>query len=154
MRRTLLLVLWPITIVAAYALGVVERDPSRPAVAVAAPRVAPPNAMAPPRTMEGLSAAEVRAILREELAALPAPPLPEAEPDEEPRPSTDDTRLVRAHTILAVGMADGRWSEEEAADLRAAITGLDRDQLREVFSVLFPAINTGRLRLDYRGAPI
>ena len=103
--------------------------------------------MPTPVASRGLTADDVLAVVRDALAARPAAATAAAEAP----PPPDDAPLLRAHEVLATAMADGRWSEDDAAKLRAEVGELSPEQLEDVFAVLVPAINSGRLRVDYRG---
>src|SRR5687767_12029051 len=61
-------------------------------------------------TTGGLSEAQLRAVIRAELAAATAE-TPEAPPPEPP--PRDDAAFVRADQVVAAAMADGRWTEDD-----------------------------------------
>lgn len=110
--RRIAAILWPTSVAAALAVGLVVRTPPGP-------------------TRE-----------------LPAAPAPAADALLTP----DDDAVVRAHEILASAMADGRWSRQDATALRAALGKLTPVQINEICSVLFSAVNSGELRIEYVGS--
>jgi len=146
-------ILWPASVAAAFAAGLLLRPaPAPPPVAAAPSMVAPPLVVAA-RAARGLTTSDVRTVLREELAGLRAP-AEAAEGEAQPAPAPDEAPLIRAHETLAAAMADGRWSEEDAIQMRRALATLSPEQAREVYTVLFPALNSGQLRIDVDGPPL
>jgi hypothetical protein len=131
---------------------------------------APPNA--PPLVMEravsstGVSADEVRAILRQELEALkPAPTAPGAvQAASAPEavvaraaptvPPASTEAAERALALVDARIDTGTWSEEDRRRLQAEAAHLTNDQLAGVLSKLFPAAQDGRLKLTYEGSPL
>jgi len=94
---------------------------------------------------------QIRAIVREELAAardehavVEAPAVVEA------RQQSAD----RGHAVIAHAITTGVWSEQDRDSLRQAVAGVDREQADRLLSELFPALNDGRVKLDYRGGPL
>jgi hypothetical protein len=104
------------------------------------------------RTATGatLTAEQVRAIVREELAGA-------REPTPEPEPGIVEAReqsAARAHEVVARAIDVGQWTEQDRSDLLAALRELDRAQADDVLAALFPALNDGRIRLTYDGTPL
>lgn len=137
-------------LVAAFALGTrfagverveVQRDPQR--------TTAPVVTVTAPSSDATLTADQVRAIVREELAGVRKP--------DEPDPQVVEARdedVDRAHDLIARAIATGAWTEQDRDDLRAAVMDLERAQFDEVMSALIPAVNDGRLRLAFEGTPL
>ena len=152
-RARLLWLVLPASIAAAFAAGLALGGSSHEATAPAPVPASPPTAAAA-AAPRGLSADEVRRIVRDELANAPARAAGEAATDKADAEAGDPDALARAHEVLAAGMADGRWSIEDRAALRQAIVRLARPQIDEIFATLFPAINAGQLRLDSGVTPL
>jgi hypothetical protein len=149
-RRLVVAALWLSSVAAAGFVGARAWDgPSSatpPAVAV---RPSCPTVAGAP----GLSAATVRAIVREELAALaPAQAAPPPASDEA-RGDTDPPRpeLVRAHTLVDEALARGRWAEMDRDRLRLLLGALSAKEAEEVLGVITPAINAGRIQPEFVG---
>jgi hypothetical protein len=149
MRALCLAVAGAMALACAFAAGWMSRpdaqpSPSRP-LAGAIDGRSGPAAVCP-------SVSDLREAVHAELAAARAPEAP-ARAASEPAPVFDDGALARAHDVLEQGMADGVWTEGDVEALRAAVTGLDGDALGELASILFPALNSGRLRIATAGPP-
>jgi hypothetical protein len=95
-----------------------------------------------------ISLDDVRAVVREELAHVPAAQVVDA------APVIDEARLSRARSALDEGMVDGRWTEEDRERLRPLFASLPRAEGEQILSTLIPAFNAGRLRLEFHGSPI
>jgi hypothetical protein len=108
-------------------------------------------------TSPALTADTVRAIVREELTAHAPEPAPAPAPAST-EPSRDKEEMAgaleHARGVLTQRMADGRWTDEDREALREAMRGLQPTQAREILSVLFPAINSGKLVLETVDGPI
>jgi len=127
--------------------------------AASSPVVAPARVVVPPpisvTASGGLTAAQVRDIIREELARVPAPAA-----DDEPRdPVADEARssevaqrLAEAKVVVEDGIRDGIWSNQDRAKLRQYLAHLGPAETQELLRPLFQAINNQRLKLD--GPPI
>jgi hypothetical protein len=146
MRRLVLGAAWVASVALAFVLG--GRGP--------APRlasVAPPSAAAP-----ALTAAEVRAIVRSELAArapapavVPAAAVPRIEPEVEPGPSP---HYGEARSLVDNAVARGRWTEVDRLQLRSYLSGLTKDEVDGLFATLVPAVNGGAVTVDFQGPPL
>ena len=143
-----------------YLLGSVRAAP--PAAAVHGPteRSAPAVTQ---RGERGLSEAELRRIVQEELAAArtaPAPgpaaePAPSAPPAPSPSPSGGDPRAYDdAMRRVDQAIAQRRWTREDAAALGRALDTTSPEQRTAVLHRLAPAINRGEIKLAYRGAAV
>ena len=95
----------------------------------------------------GISLDDVRAVVREELKA-------NGSTDAASQPPPDPQRLARAQAALDEGLADGRWTEEDRERLRPNLASLTREELEQVFGKLFPALNSGELRVEVMGPPV
>ncbi len=95
-----------------------------------------------------LTAEDVRAIVNDALAARAPAPVAET-----PTAVVDPAALSQAQAVIASGMADGRWTDEDRDRLRGVIDHLSREQAHEAITTLFSAINAGRVRLDTVGPP-
>jgi hypothetical protein len=110
---------------------------------------------APPGGDRGVSAAELRRVVREELAAAPgqravAPGVdlaPAAPPPGNPVALADGLRRVDQ------AIAQQRWTRDDAAALGRALDAMSVDQRAQVLRTLVPAINRGAIKLAYRGEP-
>jgi hypothetical protein len=120
-----------------------------PAIASAPVAAAPVIAVAPGQAV-GLTRDDLRAVIREELAARAESPVAAA-------PASDDgaaptPALATAHAAVDTGLHDGVWDERDREVLRAQLVHLRPAEIDEVLSPLFRAINDQRVRLD--GAPL
>jgi len=140
---------------AAFALGtrfggnaervVIERD-ARPAM------VTPVTMAVRPSTNATVTADQVRAIVREELATE----------REDGDTATGDPQVVaareesaiRARQVVARAIEQRTWSERDRDELLAAMRNLDSSQANAILGELFPALNDGRVTLTYAGAPL
>jgi hypothetical protein len=94
---------------------------------------------------------QIRAIVREELAASrDEHSVAEAPAVVEARQQSVD----RGHAVIAHAITAGVWSEQDRDNLRQAIARVNREQADQLLSELFPALNDGRVKLDYRGGPL
>jgi hypothetical protein len=91
---------------------------------------------------------DVRAVVREEIAQQASPAAVEREDQIHP------DRLAHVKGALVESMADGRWTNDDRERLRPMLTTMSRAELEDVFSTLFPAFNTGKLRLETDGPPL
>lgn len=98
-----------------------------------------------------ISLDDVRAVVREELKATGGT---DGRSDAAEQPPPDPQRLARAQAALDEGLADGRWTEEDRERLRPNLSSLTRDELEQVFGKLFPALNSGELRVEVLGPPV
>lgn len=104
----------------------------------------------------GANPAELRAIVREELAAA----LDERqEGPHEHRAITDDTAtsppseaLSSARESLSAAIADSHWSVAERDALRASIRELRPHEAEIVATAFFDALNRGVLQPDFEGS--
>jgi len=101
---------------------------------------------------DAVDPAQLRAIVREELA-LRGEPAQAAPAAPEPAPGAE-AAFARAGALIEDRIAKGTWSRADRDELREAMAGLRQDQADEVARTLFPALNDGRLRLDYPGLPL
>ncbi|HTJ42427.1 MAG TPA: hypothetical protein VL463_10055 [Kofleriaceae bacterium] len=123
--------------------------PAAPIVVSSAPAPAPalarPIIVASPSSSSGLTADDVRAAVRAELAArgddTPAPA---------PAPASDPSALARALELIAAADANGVWTDRDRDALRAI--PLDGAQHAQVMQTLFPLINGDRVRVETSGA--
>ena len=124
-------------------LTVVSAPAPLPEAPVAA-RVAPIAPVVRPQV--GLDREEVRAILREELAASAPAPAPVAA-----QPASPGTE--GAERAIAAGLADGVWSDDDRTALRSAMNGLTQAEADAVMQQLLPALSSGQVRVE-SGSPI
>jgi hypothetical protein len=139
---------WIATVVLAYLIG------ARPhgAPVVVHDRVVTSSA-------PSLSAAEVRAIVHDELAAAQrvASPMPvaaaapAADPPSAPEPSP---RFAEARQLVENALARGLWTEADRGQLRVLLSGLQKNEIDELFAMLVPAVNAGQVKVDYFGSPL
>jgi hypothetical protein len=107
---------------------------SRPAVA------RPPAAPAQARVAS-------RPAARPELVAEPElEPLPEAT-----RPPARRQAFADARTMIDAAVARGRWAEHDRDQLRPLLAQLDGSQLEQLFTAIIPAMNEGRVSVDFTG---
>jgi hypothetical protein len=119
--------------------------------AVAAPATTPASVMtmrapSPAAASPGVSPGELRAIVRDELAArdeLGADVAGGEAPPSAPRAPSD--AALRAGNLADDAIASGRWSAEDAAAFHAALGELDADEQRAVLSTVARAVNEQRL---------
>ena len=119
---------------------------------------------APVTHVEALDREALRALLREELAALhvaigePAPvvvtperaaPALEREP---PTPEQDENHVV-GRALLDDALARRSWTPEDAGRLRVVLASVSPEQRRELIRELIPALNEGRLQPTFSGPP-
>ncbi len=129
-------------------------EPSRPPddAALARPAAA---------ASRGLTEADVRRVIRDELAAMPTRSAPAAASGEE-APGSDDepaptlspaaaSALQAAHERIERARAAKEWTRDDAAVLSAALEVLQPAQRDELLHTLIPALNRGEVRLAYRG---
>jgi hypothetical protein len=84
-------------------------------------------------------------------ARRPPAPVPAPTPASSPAPSV---AFERARGVVERGLRAGVWTEQDRDALREQMAGLSQDQAQQIFSLLFPALNEGRLRPTYQGAPL
>ena len=94
---------------------------------------------------DSLTAADVRSIVDEALAARA--------PVEAPEHPVDTAAFSQARAAVSTGVSDGRWTIDDRDRLRAVLDRLNREQMRDVMTSLFAAINTGRVQLETDGPP-
>lgn len=118
---------------------------STPAALEVAPAIAPS-----PFTSSSLSEREIRAILRDELAALKssladntAAPAPAPSPQ---RTAATDRAFTDVQQELRRVIAKGSASEKEMAALEARIAELPADQRQQALSQLSGAVTNGSLK--------
>jgi hypothetical protein len=109
----------------------------------------------------GLSEAELRRVVHEELAAsgqgqaegqggaggsgaTPAPPAAAAG-----NPAAFDAGMRRVDQAIA----QRRWTRDDAAALGRTLDTVSPDQRAAILRTLIPAINRGEIKLAYRGEP-
>jgi|SRR6266545_901355 len=103
----------------------------------------------------GLTRDDIRAVVREELAARAEDAEAAATLASVPAdPSAPETlaALAAATAAVADGIDRGVWGARERHALRLQLPHLDADQTHEVLGPLFRAINAQKLKLD--GPPI
>jgi hypothetical protein len=93
---------------------------------------------------------EVRAALRDELAARPASAAPApAAAAEPPPPAGPSPEQLAAHdralALIAAARPTGRWDDDDVAQMRQLLAQLDPEQRDDVLHTLLPAINDGEL---------
>jgi hypothetical protein len=137
----------------AYWLG--ARGASAPASpAVVQPPAATARVAAPPVRLEaaprgGLTVDDVRAVVREELAARDddaTPAAPEATEAERA------AAVTTAHAAITDGVSDGVWDERDRVTLGIQVARLGPDDAAKAIAPLFAAINAQRVEL--RGPPL
>jgi hypothetical protein len=101
------------------------------------------------RTEGAIDVEQLRAVVREEVARLRAP-TPEA-PAAAAQPSPS---LERAHALVNARLQSGVWTEDDRRALQSELASMTQAEVEEVLATVFPAMNDGRLRLTYDGAPI
>jgi hypothetical protein len=137
----------------AYWLG--ARGASAPASpTVAQPPAATARVAAPPVRHEvapagGLTVDDVRAVVREELAARDDDAAPAAA---EATEAERETAVTTAHTAIADGISDGVWDERDRVTLGIQVARLGPDDAAKAIAPLFAAINAQRVEL--RGPPL
>jgi len=96
-----------------------------------------------------LTADEVRAIVSDALANR----APTEAATKAVRP-TDPVAFSDGQAVVASGIADGRWSNDDRERLREVMPRLDRDQHREVIKSLLDEIKAGRVKIEADGSPL
>jgi len=146
MRRLVLGAAWVASVALAFVAGGLVQSPRSPTVVV-------PTAAAP-----SLTAADMRAIVRDELgarapapAAVPAAAAPRVEPEVEPGPSP---HFGEARSLVDGAVARGRWTEVDRLQLRSYLSGLTKDEVDGLFATLVPAVNAGAVTVDFQGPPL
>ncbi len=111
--------------------------------------VAPPEARALPAP-PSLTADEVRAILREELAQRDTPT---SEAPRAPEPPTNEqvAAFDRANEIVDRALVVTTWTENDRARLREQWIHLTPAQLADLSRTVFPRINDGSLTVAFSG---
>lgn len=117
------------------------------AVPVRSPVVGPPGA-------SSVTADQIRAIVRDELAEAGRADAADAAGDRadapaSPVPDADQAAAVAdAVATVDAAVAAGRWTDADVARLRAALPRLGRAELDRVLGPLFVAINDRRVVVD------
>ena len=119
------------------------------------PPRAPVAERRPVREDRGLSEAELRRVIRDELEARAvrapseAPATHEVVPDLSARPETAafDAGKRRVDDALA----RHTWTQQDALALAPDLAAMSADQRKTVLSTLVPALNRGQVKLTYRG---
>ena len=150
MSRTRNAVLAALAFAGAYAVGRMTSEPA-PAKTERIVERGGERTIVRERGGDGISLDDVRAVVREELKAKGAGEQG-VEPAEQPAP--DPQRLARAQEALDQGLADGRWTDEDRERLRPNLASLTREELEQIFGKLFPALNSGELRVEVMGPPV
>jgi hypothetical protein len=107
-------------------------------------------------------ASDVRAVVRQELAAQQAlpgratPPSAKgdagiAQAEEAPPPPGSVEAATGAHRVIEAAIASGRWTEHDLESMRALKGRLTHEQLLDIQTELFPAVNSGALVVTYPG---
>lgn len=99
----------------------------------------------------GADAAQLRAIVREEIARAAAP-------SNGPAPTTADpasnAAYDKARAVVDAALAAGTWTEGDRDAVRPTLSSLTREQFEELNRALIPALNEGRLRRAFSGMPL
>jgi len=105
-------------------------------------------------TDRGLSEAELRRIVREELAAgRPGQDAASApEPAHSAQPPGDPAALDEGMRRVAQAIAKRRWTPDDAVALERALEIASPEQRAAIFHTLIPAMNRGEIKLTYRGS--
>jgi hypothetical protein len=99
----------------------------------------------------GCEAADIRRIVREELAALreelanaraPADATPP-----EPTPESVEA-MARGHRLIDAALSSRRWTEQDAQMMREILAQLDPAQQKEVLQRRIPAMNRQEIRVS------
>jgi hypothetical protein len=105
----------------------------------------------------GIDRAELRTMLREELAAVLAAKgaSPVAPAAEAAKPPSQELVTQRREAVAAIdGMiAGGVWGNEQRASFREKLVVLDREQSEHAMQELITGINTGTIRIGVEGSP-
>lgn len=133
-----------------YLLGSLPAQPQTSAPVARGSAERPPVVVAD----RGLSEAELRRILKEELAAgglghagqSARDPVPAAPPPASPLAFDDGMRRVNQ------AIARRQWTPDDAAGLDRALEAASPEQRAAIFHTLVPALNRGDVKLTYRGA--
>ncbi|REG29821.1 hypothetical protein ATI61_107518 [Archangium gephyra] len=99
----------------------------------------------------GCEAADIRRIVREELAALReelanARVSANATPPE-PTPESVEA-LARGHRLIDAALSSRRWTNQDAQMMREILAQLDPAQQKEVLQRLIPAMNRQEIRVS------
>jgi hypothetical protein len=101
----------------------------------------------------GLSEAELRRVVHEELAASGAAPrgaaAGEAAP---PPPPADPVAYDDGMRRVGQAIAQRRWTPDDTAALDRTLEAVSPEQRTAILRVLVPALNRGEIKLTYRGA--
>jgi hypothetical protein len=135
-------------------LAAASRTQPQPAATIAP--VAPighDRAGSPVVVAGGLSEADLRRVVKEELAAgrtdrdeapaAPAQPAPHAD-----NPAAYDDGMRRVNQALA----QRAWTPDDASALGRTLDTMSQEQRDAIFHKLIPALNRGEIKLTYRGA--
>ena len=98
--------------------------------------------------LAGPSAEDLRAVVRQELAAKP-PAVSEPEPEDLERQAV---AAQRAHAIVDAAVHAGRWTSTDARALLGVIGQLSAEDHDLVMSALIAPANAGRLRVETPGS--
>jgi hypothetical protein len=125
-----------------------ERGPSR------GPSAPPPVLVREVAVGGGLSAQDVRDVVREELAARPAVvPTPKAVVPTPEQVARSAEAHARARRVLDDAIAAGRWTDDDARTVGHLLGSLTPDDALDLYQTLFPALNDGTVRAEITGAP-
>lgn len=158
MRIALLVALLGSAFVVGYVGGAhtgAEPNPSTP------PSSAEPS-RDPPPAARGIGEAELRRIVREEMAVLPRAateaPSPsvreDARADEaaaEPAPAAAVAAFDAGAQRVRNAIAARQWTREDAQMFARELNDMTPQQRDEVLQTLVPALNRGEIRRSYRG---
>jgi hypothetical protein len=142
----------------AYALGQ-RRGPERITVERVTSTSGP--ILVSPAVSPSLSAAD-RAALREEIVAAvraelaaKTPAQRDAPPPGPPLPTSEQTAaLAKAQTILDRAIDDGHWGIAQRDAVRPLMHALNDADLTTLLTAFAHAVNDGRVRIDFHGAPL
>jgi hypothetical protein len=150
MRTTALLLVGTIAAVAGFLGGRATAPAPRPT----APARASADARPAPVCVARLSELDLQR-LRDEVAAAVKPAAPEPAAAK-PAPATPPERgaaTTDAHQVIDAAVARGRWTDDDAQQLRNVLAPLPPDEQFEVTRSLAVAVNSGSLRIETLGAP-
>ena len=102
----------------------------------------------------GLSEADLRRVVKEELAARPTEDgrvAPQAESSEPP--ATDPTILDEGMRRVDQALAQRQWTRADAIALGRTLERASPAQRTQILRVLVPAVNRGEIKLTYHGPP-
>jgi hypothetical protein len=132
-----------------YVLGARRADPQPSAPVVRGSAERTPIIVAD----RGLSEADLRRVVKEELAA--GSPAQRADRTGEPAPSAppvDPAAYDDGMRRVKQAIAQRRWTPEDAAALDRTLEAVSPEQRAQLLHTLIPALNRGAIKLSYRGA--